>query len=126
MPRPKQPLELAKLKGATKKDPQRYAREVVKNTANLGDPPEDMLPSARGVWGEITKIAIPGVLTESERVLVEVVVNLLIEYRIDPAGFPANKLGHLLNALGRLGMSPADRQRLGVMKTKGTNPFDEF
>lgn len=127
MARHKQPLELAKLKGADRKDPQRYPPTVPKNTSKLGAPPRHLKPKARAAWLELEKMALPGVLTAAERIIIEIGANLLSEYREEPADFRPGKYTHLIGILARLGMTPTDRQKLGVEddgKKKGA--FDEF
>lgn len=121
-----QPLEIAKLKGATRHDPQRYKKVPPKSEFDIGQPPAHMGAEAKAAWFEIQSYAIPGVLTAAERPLLEVLANLFAEYRIDPLGFPTNRMGQMIGALARLGMSPADRQRLGVEPAPKENEFDEF
>lgn len=127
MARNKQPRELAELKGAHKKDPQRYRNKVPKNAMGLGDPPAHMVEAAKTIWREIEAFALPGVLTGSERFLMEMLANLMLEYRIAPIEFTAAKYSIMISAFARLGMSPADRQKLGVKDDKKPeNEFDEF
>ena len=112
------PLEVAKLKGAVKKDPQRYKNKPVKSKYGLGEPPKHMTKEAKLIWHEIAKITPAGVLTASERMLFEIVCDLMAEYRApDSSGFSPAKLTILERMLGKLGMNPIDRQRLGVQPT---------
>ena len=118
-----QPLEIAKLKGAHKKDPQRYRKEVPKSKLPLGEAPAHLTPEAAACWFEISGYSIPGVMTGADRIALEVLSNLLAEYRDDPRGFTAAKLNQLIGSLGRFGMTPSDRTKLGVEKSKADNPF---
>lgn len=122
MARHAQPLEVAKLKGADKKDPQRYRKEVPKSECPLGDAPEHLSDEARDCWREISLCAIEGVLTGADRHVLEVTSNLLAEYRRDPDKFAVGKYTHLLGGFGRLGMSPADRQKIGFEKKEDDAP----
>lgn len=127
MARHSQPKELAQLKGADKKNPQRYIKETPKNEMGLGDAPIHMLEDARKIWGEIEAFALPGVLTASERFYMEIASNLLMEYRQRPTFFENGKLAQLIGIFARLGLSPADRQKLGVTKkSKEDNEFNDF
>src|SRR5690242_12387258 len=116
MARHRQAREVAELKGATKKDPQRYRNEPPKNSRSLGDPPPHMTQEAREVWYELVQNALPGVITASERFVFEILSNLIAEYRSDPVEFAATKYTAMIGLLGRLGLSPADRSKLGVDK----------
>lgn len=128
MARISQPKELAELKGANKKNPQRYVKETPKNEMGLGEPPDHMImDGAREAWREIEAHALPGVLTASERFYMEIASNLLAEYRARPTFFETGKLAHLIGIFARLGLSPADRQKLGVTKKKkDDNEFANF
>ncbi|MNM21161.1 hypothetical protein D3C81_315190 [compost metagenome] len=126
MARHRQPRELAELKGATKKDPQRYTKEPPKSGKPLGKPPAHLEPHVVEVWKELEKCALPGVLTASDRFIMEVASSLLAEFRADSAEFKAAKYSHLIGCLARLGLTPTDRQKLGTEKPREGNPFDEF
>jgi len=122
MARHRQPLELATLKGAVAKDPQHYRHEVPKSDLPLGDAPDHMTPEAAVCWCEISGCAIPGVLTNADRHILEITSNLLAEYRRDPDQFTVGKYAHLIGGFARLGMSPSDRQKVGAEKPKEEAP----
>lgn len=126
MARHKQPRELAELKGATKKDPQRYKKEAPTTGKALGKPPAHLPEDVVTVWKELEKCSLPGVLTSADRFVLEVAASLLAEFRANRADFKAAKYSHLIGCLARLGLTPADRQKLGTEKTREGNPFDEF
>ena len=113
-----QPIELARLKGADKKNPQRYVGEVPKSELPCGEPPKEMSEKAQECWLEISDKAIPGVLTYADTIMLELAANLLAEYRVNPVEFQIGKYTHLIGCLARFGMSPSDRNGLGVEKTK--------
>lgn len=126
MARHKQPDELARLKGADKKDPQRYKRQPPKSKAALGRAPDHLPPDVAEVWRELEKHALPGVLTGADRFVMEVAASLLAEFRECRTDFKAAKYSHLIGCLARLGLTPADRQKLGTEKPPEENPFNEF
>lgn len=128
MARHSQPRELAELKGLTRHNPQRYRNEPPKHTMPIGQPPEHMSEEAKVVWFELETYVAPGVLTASERLLLEVLSNLVSEYRKDPIQFAVGKYTHLTSYMARLGMSPADRQKLniGTGKDEDDDPMSEF
>ena len=80
-----------------------------------------------GAWHEIVACAPRDVITESDRLSLELMASLLAEFRQSPADFTAAKLVRLEALLGKFGMTPADRAKVGgkVEKPKG-NPFADL
>lgn len=126
MARIPQPREVAELKGSDRKNPQRYRKQPAKSGYELGLPPDYMEGDAKAVWFELDTYAAAGVLTGGDRLVLEVTATLIAEFRRAPAEFSAAKIGHLVGCLARLGLTPADRQRIGVEKPKDENEFNEF
>jgi hypothetical protein len=130
MSRHQQPDEIARLKGADKKDPQRYRAEIPKSSRPLGSAPDHLgkqvEPDPAACWFELETYCIPGVLTGADRIAMEMLATLLAEYRADPAKFPSTKLNQLSVMLGRFGMTPSDRTKLGVEKSERHNAFDNL
>jgi hypothetical protein len=81
---------------------------------------------ARACWFEISSYAPKGVLKGADRMMLEILSNLLAEYRESPKEFSVGKYTHLVGIFARLGMSPADRQKLGADKPPGADEFDDF
>lgn len=126
MARHPQSREIAEVKGATRKHPERYRKQPPVVEHPLGQAPEYLSAEAKAVWFEIETFAPRGILKGADRCTLEVLSNLLAEYRQDPKGFAVGKYTHLIGCLARLGMSPADRQKLGTEKPPEGNPFDGF
>jgi len=126
MARHRQPEALAKLKGADRKNPQRYDKETPTSDLPLGTAPEHMSDEAQKAWFELESYALKGVLTGADRFVMEVASSLLAEFRSAPTDFKAAKYSHLIGCLARLGLTPADRQKLGTSKPAEGNPFDSF
>jgi phage terminase small subunit len=126
MARHAQPRQVADLKGATRKHPERYRKEPPETAYPLGQPPDHMSEAAKAVWFEISTYAPIGVLKGPDRLTLETLSNLVAEYREDPREFAVGKYTHLIGCLARLGMTPADRQKLGTEKAKQGNEFDAF
>jgi phage terminase small subunit len=126
MARHAQPRELAELKGANRAHPERYRKEVPKSDWALGDAPDHLSAEARAVWFELATYALPGVMTGADRLVMELLSVLVAQFRKDPEGFSAAKMSHMIGCLARIGMTPADRQKLGTEKPKDENPFNEF
>lgn len=121
-----QPREVALLKGADRKHPERYKGKVPKAPTPLGNAPDHLSPAAQEVWFEIDTYGLPGVMTSADRFLLEVTCVLISEFRGDTDKFQVGKYGQLISCLGRLGLSPADRQKLATTKPDEENPFDGF
>lgn len=126
MARHAQPREVAELKGATRKNPQRYRNEPPACEQPLGEAPQHLDEDERAAWFEIAALAPKGVLKGADRLLLELTSSLLAEFRSDRRSFPAARIGHMVGCFARLGMSPADRQKLGAEKPPEGNPFDVF
>lgn len=127
MPRHPLPRALAELRGTVKANPRRYKKVPPEVQQPLGDAPEHLSATAKAVWFEISTYAPVNVLRGADRIMLEMIANLLAEYRASPEKFAVGKYPSLIGLLGRLGMSPADRQKLGVEKSEEQdNPFEAF
>lgn len=128
MARHSQPRQVAEAKGATRKHPERYRNQPPTVEQPLGTAPEHMSEAARKCWFEIQSLAPRNVLTGADRIAMELLSNLLAEFREQPKAFPASRITHLIGCLARLGMTPADRQRIGAPNGEpdGDDSFDEF
>ena len=127
MPRQRLTTEMAALKGADRKDPQRFRdrKAAPKSELPLGQAPDDFDAGQKRAWFELSSYAIPGTLTGADRMALETASVLVAEFRANRAEFPAAKYGRMLQCLSAFGMTPVDRQKLGA--TKGddeSNPFD--
>jgi len=127
MARHPQARELAELKGATRKHPERYRKQPPAVEQPLGTAPAHLTDAAKAAWFEVETYAPKGILKGADRIALEMLANLLSEYRNAPTEFAVGKYTHLIGCLARLGMTPADRQKLGVEKPEDEgNEFDEF
>lgn len=126
MARPRTPTKVLEMRGAFKKNPNR-AREDAQAAGELTDPPEHVTDSVLQAWREIVQYAPLGVMTDSDRLSIEVAANLLSQFRADPVEMPAAKLARLEAMLGKFGMSPADRAKVGGTSDAPTgNPFADL
>ena len=123
MPTLKQPREVAKLKGMDKRQPRRHGDVVPKSSRPLGDPPEYLDADAKDCWFELSALAIPGVMTGADRILLEITAVHLADYRKGPSEYPTSRLGQFILCLARFGMSTSDRTKLGIDKSKEDNPY---
>ena len=122
--RHQQPREIAELKGAHKKNPQLYRGKVPKHDAPIGEQiPEYKDKSPEACWFAITSLSIPGILTAADTFMVVILANLLSEYLEDPRGFAVGKYTHLIGGFARLGMTPADRNKLMTVEPEVEDDF---
>lgn len=116
--------------GRDKHDPQRYrgrAKEP-QPVVGLREAPGYLDDIKRGIWDELCGQIALGVLTEQDTLAFEVLVNMVDEYRTNPARMSATKLMVLIGLIARFGMTPADRTRIKVVDGPDvkSNPFSEF
>jgi hypothetical protein len=127
MGRPRKPSKLLELTGAYKKDPKRRRAEPVA-AGVLGEAPGYFSGGLREIWQELEAAAPAGVLTNADRWLVELACALMFKLRTDGltpgVGMTGAELSQLVACLARMGMTPADRSRVGVGNKKAEP--DEF
>jgi hypothetical protein len=85
-----------------------------------------MTEGGRAAWFEIAVLAADGVLKAPHRIMLEVLCELLAEWREDPRKFMSSKMGHLIGCCARMGLSPSDQQKLGIDRAEAPDPMDEF
>ena len=112
MPRPRMPLPMAEASGAIEKNPQRYTQRIAEITVHdpIGEPPNHFDDISRDLWREIVAMAPNGVLTQADRLLVEVTTGLLRKLRMN--NITGIETGHLRACIGSMGCTPADRSRV--------------
>lgn len=126
MPRLPDPPEVAQIKNSARTHPERYRNQIPKSTAPIGQYPADPATDPEACWFELVKHSTVGVFTGADRIMLEIASNLLADYRKDPKGFSSAKLKDLIGCLARFGMSPSDRNKLGVAKLPEENPYSKL
>lgn len=129
-PHPK-PIEVARLTGATDKNPARYRNraKAPKPAAGLGAVPDYLTSAATVVWLETVPGMVDGVLTVADRIAWCSLCELEAERREAPRDFSGAKFASLISLLARFGMTPSDRAKVSVTddnNDKPANPFGEF
>jgi hypothetical protein len=122
LPAQRKPTEVLIINGAFAHDPSRRREIGPKSDKALGTAPDHLSDAERVVWKEVIKNAPTGVLTSTDRVIVEVVVRLLTKFRAD--WLNGAELGQLCSGLARLGWTPADRSR--VAGSGNSAPKNDF
>lgn len=129
MARPRKPSNVLALHGAFKKDPARArAREAEPvPVVELGPAPETFNALEKSAYDELVRKSHPGVMCDSDSVVVQMGAVLLAKLRADTQAFTAAEFGRLQSVLASLGMTPADRSRVQVRKdAPKADPLDEF
>lgn len=124
MSRPRTPTAILEQKGAFRKDPQRKEarKSEPRPTGELGDAPEHLSEAQKAIWAELSGICPPKVLTNADRWTVEIAVRLMAKVRDD--SITNGQLAQLIVCLSRMGMTPADRSKVGVPQSpEEESPF---
>lgn len=126
MARPRTPTNVLDARGSFKKHPERKRKDA-EPVGELSAAPPHINGAVLHAWNEIARYAPRDVLTDSDRLSIELAANLLAQFRDDPLEFTAAKLVRLEALLGKFGMTPADRSKVGGKKEapKG-NPFADL
>jgi hypothetical protein len=133
MARPRTATAILQLKGSYKKHPERKRKNEPIPTGPLGDPPKFLSKGEKAAWLDLASIIPPGVLMNSDRWAVEIAVRIMAKVR-DPKGGIGGKFGasvgevaQMNGLLSRMGMTPADRSKVGVPERGDEkDPFSEF
>jgi phage terminase small subunit len=118
------PVELLELKGSYKKDPQRRRPASPKSKHPVGDAPGYLDEAETEIWYEIISISAPGVLVSSDRLILARLCQLESKVRTRTA--TGSETGQHLKCLGVLGLTPADRSRIGQGSKEESNPYASF
>jgi phage terminase small subunit len=122
----RKPTALLALTGALEAKPGRYGNRASEPTP---DPlpktaPKHLTPELKLLWKELLKEAPPGVLTASDKLLLEITCRLIQKMRMGTIS--TGETAQLLNALGRMGMTPVDRARVSARLTEKPKEDDEW
>ena len=126
MSRPRTATNILDAKGAFKKDPARKRTDPKCKNHFPARAPSHLNPLQVKWWHRIRKAAPDGVLHDADVFAVELAAVLWAEFVVNPAEMNNGRISQMANALGRLGLSPADRAKLAVEAPKEAGEFDEF
>ena len=126
---PRKPSNILELKGSFKKNPLRgAAREhEPEPVGQIGDAPTFLDESETACWHEIVKMCHAGSLCAADALIVEHGARILAALRASPVYEDTKLMVRLEATLGKLGLTPADRSKVQVIKAKEVeNPFAKF
>lgn len=115
MPAHRKPTAKLKRTGALRKNPKRYADRKKEPRPNgpIGPPPLCLNDAQVACWSEIIENSPAGVLTKADRHIVELGARTLATIR-GRGKITAFQLQQMRSILSSLGMTPADRSRVGA------------
>ncbi|MEW8230367.1 MAG: hypothetical protein AB2745_08590 [Candidatus Thiodiazotropha endolucinida] len=118
---------ILELKGAFRKNPNRARKNEPKvDTANVNKrPPAKLTADQKKTWRELIKAIPAGVLSNSDRIQVEIVACLLAEFRDRKGQIPTDRITRLTTEMGKLGLNPSGRASLVVADNPKANKFDD-
>src|SRR3954471_21925393 len=121
MPRPRTPREKARITGADRNHPSRFARRSAPNASPLGEPSNWMNAGQRAAWNLIRR-EVPW-LMESDRALVEIASYLRARLMMgEEVG--VGVLNQLRMCVAQMGATPADRSKLAMPDEPDGDPAD--
>jgi phage terminase small subunit len=128
MPQPRKPSSVHERTGAYAHDPKRKRKDPRGVGKLSADPPEhlDFDRFQTRAWRELVEVIPAGVGTGSDKFVVEMAARLIGSIR-KTGRATAAEFGQLRVYIGSLGLSPADRARLGApQEDEPEDGFEEF
>jgi hypothetical protein len=129
----KKPMEIRKLHGTDQTNKHRNNENIPEPSSGIGPGAKYLSNGEREIWDEIVSISCPGVLGNTDRISLEIMCRLLYRFRFgdhDKDAVLVNlngaELSQLSSLLGRFGMTPVDRMKLSVPKSKPKNSFGDL
>ncbi len=120
------PTALHEVRGSYDKNPQRRRKGEPEPKAGIGSAPGHLDEYEQQAWDELVSMALPNVLGDADRWLVERAVRLMAKSRRDPDNFTGTNDGHLISCLSRMGMTPSDRAKLAVSGESDDQVWDDL
>jgi phage terminase small subunit len=115
MPTPRKSIEQLKLSGSYQQNKKRYDNRLTTvPTIQLpvGRPPTHLEAAEKAVWAELVRVAHPGLLARSDRLILEVATKLVVRMRTTDT--KTSEVNALMNVLAKLGMTPAARLKMNL------------
>lgn len=126
---PRKPSNILELKGSFKKNPRRGVEREhePEPVGEIGDAPASLDEREKACWQEIVKMCHAGSLCAADALILEHGARVLAALRSNPVYEDVKLMVRLEATLGKLGLTPADRSKVQVIKAKEVeNPFAKF
>ena len=121
---PKKPSALKAIQGTDQHNKERLNPDEPVPVRGIGPAHKILSEYEREIWDEIVGISYKGVLGEADRLPLEMMCRLTAEMRLDYSEFSAAKMTQLSQLCGRFGMTPSDRTKIVIPKSKNANAFE--
>ena len=132
MPAPRKATSVLAISCSIEHDKKRYANRTSepKPTGALGPAPKHFDAELKAIWKELVRQIPPGVLMNSDRLILELTCRLTFQMRFG-VEFTSSNAAQLVSCLSRLAMTPSDRSRVNLAPGKGDpalapSPFGKF
>ena len=123
----RKPSKVLELSGAFRKNPQRARPNEPVGEGPLGPPPDRLSDAEKAAWDEIARRAPRGVLTGSDRFVVELAARLKVYLDETPVSeIKPQLMSRYAVLLGQCGFSPSTRAGLAVEDKHTANPFAQL
>jgi hypothetical protein len=123
---PRKPTALKQIQGTDKQNPERLNENEPVPVRGIGPNHSSLTEYEAAIWDEVVGISYAGVLGEADRIALEMMCRLIAEMRLDFEEMTAAKITQLSQLLGRFGMTPSDRTKIVIPKSKNSNPFEDM
>ena len=123
MPRPRTPREKARITGADRNHPSRFARRSAPHTVPLGEASNWMNDGQRAAW-DLIRREVPW-LMESDRTLVEIAASIRARV-MTGEDVSVSALNQLRMCAAQMGAIPADRSKVALPDGPDDDPADRF
>lgn len=122
---PRKPTALKEIQGTAHRNKQRQNPDEPRPERGIGPAPEHLGEDLSVIWDEVVSHMYAGVLGEADRIGLEAMVRLIHLMRWDFEAMSGAQLARLNGLLSQFGMTPADRTKISVPKSKDhSNPFE--
>lgn len=121
MPTPRKSLAQLAASGTLGKNLGRYKSRLAAVPTIIHPPgraPAHFNVKQKAVWAEILRTAPQGVLTKSDRLAIEILVNMLLKIRSIDAPSTSD-YNAIVNMFGKMALTPASRHSMNVERTPG-------
>lgn len=126
MGQPRKPTAIKQIQGTAKQHPERLNKDEPVPVRGIGPNHSSLTEYEAAIWDEVVGISYAGVLGEADRIALEMMCRLIAEMRLDFEEMTAAKITQLSQLLGRFGMTPSDRTKIVIPKSKNKNPFEDM
>lgn len=120
----RKPQALRDLQGTSDDHPGRQNPDQPMPSRGIGPAHETLTEYQQAIWDEVVSISYRGVLGEADRIALEMMCRLIAEMRNSFDQMTAAKITQLSALIGRFGMTPSDRTKIVIPKSKNKNAFE--